>query len=180
MIPQQNNLSIEDLEEYDEYSELINLLWTLRNGTTELDSIIGEHLIEISLNDSKPGSLARNLLIANDMIDYCEPIYLSDNLKSAIVIPEKIPNKISCDQRLKIFPNPAKDYIIVSYDLCGLTGNFQIIISSPEGRPLFQQKITGVKKQYIISTEKLSSSIYFIQLANDNNTIESKSFLISR
>jgi len=137
-------------------------------------------LTELASRESKPGSLARNVLVANGIMDYIEPIYLSDDLKSAIVIPEKTHNKITCEERLKIFPNPAKDYVIISYDLSGLSGNFQITVSSLEGKPLFQRKIPGVKNQCIISTEKLSSSLYFIQLVTDNYTIVSKSFLITR
>jgi hypothetical protein len=180
MIPQLTDLSIEQMVDYEDYSSLIEILWSLEKDNSGLDSIKIGQLTDLLARNSKITYLARNVLVENGLMDYTEPIYLSDNLKSAIVIPEKTQNQISCDERLKIFPNPAQDYIIVSYDLCGLTGNFQIIISYLEGRPLFQQKIIGVKNQYIISTEKLSSSLYFIQLASDHNTIETKSFLITR
>jgi hypothetical protein len=179
-IPQQINMSPVDLDEFEDFSGLLSIIWQLKKGISCQDSLIELQLTNLSLKETKPGSLARNILIANDMIDYCEPIYVADNLKSAIVIHEMTQNQISCVERLKIFPNPAKDYVIVSYNLSGLSGNFQITLSSLEGRPLIQRKITGIKNQCIISTDELSSTLYFIQLVMDNTTIESKSFLITR
>ena len=84
---------------------MINLLWGLRNGSSKLDSLVEEQLINLSSNDSKPGSIARNVLIANGIIDYIEPIYLADNLKSSIVIPERTKKEISNDHRLKVQSN---------------------------------------------------------------------------
>ena len=164
LIPQQINFSQQDQEEYDEYSELMNLLWGLRNGSSALDSLVEEQLISLSSNDSKPGSIARNVLIANGIIDYIEPIYLADNLKSSLVIPENPKKENSNVHRLKVHPNPANEYIIVSYDLTGLTGDFQIIITSSEGKPIIHRSLTGIKNQIIISTVKISSSMYVVNL----------------
>ncbi len=142
--------------------------------------MVEEQLINLSSNDSKPGSIARNVLIANGIIDYIEPIYLADNLKSSIVIPERTKKEISNDHRLKVHPIPANEYIIVSYDLTGLKGEFRIMITSSEGKPIINRSLTGFKNQIIISTAQVSSSMYVINLVKGDDVIESMPVIITR
>jgi hypothetical protein len=180
LIPQLNNLSSEELAEFTRYTEFINLIWPLRNNDVIIDSLRINQLFILSQSESVPGTMARNFLVANEFMDYIEPIYLSDELKSTSIIPERPKNNADKNHRLKVFPNPAKDYIIVSYDLSDLAGNVTLRIYSTEGKPLFQYNIGGVENQIIISTESLSSSQYFIQLLNGIYVIESINFIISK
>jgi hypothetical protein len=179
-IPQLNDLSARELIEFNNYSELMNLLWPLRNCTINLDSITAIQLSSLAESSSLTGSLARNTLLAAGLTDYDEPIYLSDELKSTSINPVKPKNIADKNHRLKVFPNPAANYIIVSYDLTDLKGDFTLKICSTEGKPVYQQKIQGIKNQVIILTASFSSSLYYLQLFNGNHAIESINFIISK
>ncbi|MCK9401279.1 MAG: T9SS type A sorting domain-containing protein [Bacteroidales bacterium] len=178
MIPQLTNLTIEQTQDYEDYNFLMEILWPLKQGNDILDSLMVEQLTELKSRESKPGSLARNVLVANGITDYIEPIYLSDNLKSSLIIPDKHGNSKQKDNRLSIFPNPAKDYIIVSYDLSGKAGNPWIDIYSLEGKPCYRQSLIGSKNQIVIPMAKLASGVYSVQLVMDGEILESSKFVL--
>jgi len=180
MVPQLTNLTIGQTQDYDDCNSLMEILWPLEKGNKSLDSLMVERLTELSSRESKPGSLARNVLVANGIIEYVEPIYLSDNLKSSLIIPDKHGNSKQKDNRLIIFPNPAKDYIIVSYDLKGRLGKSSIIISSIDGKPCYKQNLYGTRNQAIISLSGYSSGVYCIRLENDGEILESEKFVLSK
>ncbi len=159
---------------------LMDILWSINQDASGLDSNKIEQLIDLSSSNTKPGCLARNFLVANGLINYCEPIVLADELKSSEAKPNRPRNISQKNSRLSIFPNPANEYIIVSYDLTGLKGDFRIIIASTEGKPLIQRGLTGIKNQIIISTEQISSSIYVVNLIKGEDIIESMPIIITR
>jgi hypothetical protein len=177
-IPQSSTLSDKQLLEYDDYSLLLEILWNLNQNTTNLDSTLIGPLSELMLHNLKPGYLARNVLIANGIIDYIEPIYLAEELKSASVKPNNPENNKSNKSNLLVFPNPAKNYIIVSYDLKERQGKPSIGISSMDGKPCYEQYIDGVKNQTIISLYGYSEGVYCIQLKNNGEVIESVKFVV--
>ena len=177
-IPQLNELTPDEIVEFEEYSELISLFWPLRAGIMNMDSISAGQLFALAGSKSIPGTLARNILVASGLTEYHEPIYLSTELKSSLVIPEKERNYLNVNQRLKIFPNPAQDYFILSYDLSGLQGNFGVDIINSEGNTLIYQKLSGTQNQIVISTVSLPSSPYTIRLITESSCIETVKFII--
>jgi hypothetical protein len=180
LIPQLTELSTEQVQDYNDYSTLATILWKIMNDSIAIDSNLSLQLYNLSLHSSKPGSLARNILVANRIIEYNEPLYLSSNLKCSIVIPDKPREGNLNNQRLKVFPNPATDYIVLSYDLSGLRGSVQLLVTSTDGKPLLMQELTGIKNQVVLSTKQLSSARYFVQLVDKSSLIESASFIIVR
>jgi len=177
-IPQFNELSPDELVEFDHYWELVSLLWPLRNGTMNLDSLTANQLFALIESNSLPGALARNMLVAAGLTEYQEPIYLSNELKSSIIKPEYKGSVSENNRRLKIFPNPAKDYFILSYNLTGLQGNFNVEIINSEGKILIRQILDSTINQIVISTSLLPSSPYTLRLMNENSSIETLKFII--
>ena len=118
-----------------------------------IDSITADQLSSLAESASGTGALARNTLLAAGLIEYHEPIYLSDELKSTSLITEKPKSIVEKNPRLKVFPNPAKDYIIVSYNLSNLEGDCTLQMYSVEGKPVYQRKIQGIENQVLISTK---------------------------
>ena len=142
------------------------------------DSLNAIQLFSLAESRSVPGALARNIIVAAGLAEYQEPIYLSDELKSLQVLPEKQLNHINNNQRLKVFPNPAKDYFILSYNLTGLQGNFNIEIINPEGKTLIRQSLSGTENQVIFSTASLPSSTYTLRLVNETSCVETIKVII--
>ncbi|MFA4864675.1 MAG: T9SS type A sorting domain-containing protein [Bacteroidales bacterium] len=179
-IPQSSTLTDKQMLEYDDYSLLLEILWNLNHNTTNLDSTLVGPLSELMSHNSKPGYLARNVLIANGIIEYIEPIYLAYELKSVFVNPNKSGDTKSYKSNLIVFPNPAKNYIIVSYDLKERQGKSSISISSIDGKPCYQEYLNGIKNQTIISLSGFSSGVYCIQLKNNGEIIGTVKFVISK
>jgi hypothetical protein len=179
-ILQLNDLSIEELVEFDKFSELASLSWSMRNGTMGLDSLTANQLSCIAESSAVPGTLARNMLVAAGLTEYQEPVYLSNELKSSIFKPENNRPASENFRRLKIFPNPATDYFILSYDLKDLRGNFDVEIINSEGKVLFRQRLSGIKNQTVIPTASLPASSYTLRLIKETTSIEALKFIIQR
>ncbi|HOX77553.1 MAG TPA: T9SS type A sorting domain-containing protein [Bacteroidales bacterium] len=179
-IPQLNELSPEQLQDFEDFSSLIEILWTLKQCNCELDSTIAEQLMLLVFRASKPGALARNTLVANGMLTYNEPIYLSDELKSGIVMPDKPFKGLQSEDRLQIFPNPAKEFIIVSYNLKNLNGQSSILINSIDGKPCYSLDLNGEINQVVVSLSTFSAGTYVIQLENKGKIIGSSTFVIAK
>jgi hypothetical protein len=164
--------------EHNDYSILIDILWSINQDASGLDSNKIEQLMDLSQNNTKPGCLARNVLVANGIINYCEPIVIADELKSTEAKPYRPRNISHSNSRLDVFPNPAKEYIIISYDLTGLQGNFYIEIINPEGKALIRQNLSGIENQVVISTASLTSSPHILRLISESSCIETIRFII--
>jgi len=167
------------MEEYNGYSTLFDILYSVKQDRNNLDSVNIGQLMDIISGYVYPGCMARNVLIANNIIEYNEPIYLAGELKSAEAKPDKSGNNARKNSRLTVFPNPAKDYIIVSYDLKGKQGYSSIILSNLEGKPCLSQDLTGIVNQMVIPLKGLASGIYLIHLVQNGMVIESKMFVKS-
>jgi hypothetical protein len=128
-------------------------------------------------------SLARNILIANNLYGYTEPIILPDETKSA---KQKTPikaGKINTLSFMNLFPNPSNQYIIVEYDLkdklsAGQTG--ELTITTIQGQKAINTSITKQVDQVLISTSTLPVGTYLITLKAFGKVIETKRFIIVR
>ncbi len=177
-IPQLADLSEKQMAEYNDYTILMNILWSINQDASDLDSNKMQQLMALSSSNTKPGCLARNILVANEIINYCEPVVLADELKSSEAKPNKHRNISQKNSRLSVFPNPAKDYIILSYDLTGLVGECIIIIFSAEGKLIYRHKINSTKNQIIISTENSPPGMYNVQLVDNCYVLETTKYLV--
>ena len=62
-----------------------------------------------------PGPWARNILIASSLLDYNEPIVNESTLKVSRKEKYHWTHSRTIAAEMKVFPNPAEDYIIVEY-----------------------------------------------------------------
>ena len=178
-ITQLNDLSEKQEVVFEDYSTMAEILWLTEPELTIQDSAQIEQLTDINSRNTKPGCLARNVLIANHIIDYTEPIYLADELKSMPTANRPDIKKIKKNTYLSVFPNPAKDYTIVSYDLKGRQGNSSIIISTLDGKACYKQDLTGNVNQVVIPLKRFSAGPYSIQLIKNGAILETVKLVIS-
>lgn len=127
-----------------------------------------------------PGVYARNCLLVYGLTDYSEPVYLSDNMKSApawqaIEPPARINQKL-----LKVFPNPAGSYFIIEYDLRETEGRAILLLSDLTGRSILSMVPEDKQNQQLISTDSYSTGLYILQLFINNELIESHKIEISK
>ncbi len=177
-IPQLANLSENQMAEYNDYSALLDILWSIKQYANGLDSNKTEQLMDLSSGNEKLNCLARNVLVANGIINYSEPIVLANELKLSQEKPIKPKNISQKNSYLSIFPNPAKDYIIVSYDLMEKQGNASIKISTLDGKPCLSNDLTGLVNQTVIPLSNLAPGTYCLQLLINGEVAESVKILI--
>lgn len=113
-----------------------------------------------------------------NLTDYNEPVILPDENQAKSARVRKNSLKSDTQSRLKLFPNPAKEYVIVAYNMEAEGG--MVRISSEEGKILMQVAVTGKANQRVIPLRALPSGRYYISLVSDGKTVESKILTIVR
>jgi hypothetical protein len=153
------------------------------------DSILIQDLQNLSENDiDLPGSCARNLLIAYGLIDYSEPIEFPDTSVAAPSLPilnkKKDQGKASNSNEsfIRVFPNPAKDYVIIEFLIAPKEPNSSVAIEINDASGILIEKIVTSKiyDQVLFKTSKLNKGIYLCVLKVNNQVIASNKFIISR
>ena len=93
-------------------------------------------------------------LPAANLTDYNEPVILPDENQAKSARVRKHSLKSNLQSRLKLFPNLAKEYVIVAYNM--ETEGGMVRISSEEGKILMQVAVTGKANQRVIPLRVLS------------------------
>lgn len=86
-------------------------------------------------------------------------------------------DKAEIDLAMKVFPNPASDFLILSIDKNEVT-DFSYKLLDMNGRLLFTQKIRD--RETTIPVGSLSPSIYILNIMEANRIIKTYKILVSR
>jgi len=146
-IPTQFELTASEAEAHSQITEYYTFLSDMAQqgkNVFEADSAQIATLIDLEVNQSGMANVyARNILLALNRMEYEEPIILPDLLKSSAAMDEykELLSKVAdAPGFIKVKPNPAKDYIIIEYELereadasieiNDITGNFEIFKQS--------------------------------------------------
>jgi len=84
---------------------------------------------------------------------------------------------------MKLFPNPANEFIIVEYNLkdkftIGQVG--EISVTSFQGQKLIKEMITKQQDEVLINTSTLSVGTYLCTLKLSGKVIETQRFIVVR
>jgi len=167
-------------ELYDDFDQLIDVFYELYQSGVGLDSISEVHkstLYQLADNTRNiAGAYARNILIKTDGYEYTEPIILpEEGLKSSSILFDLPDPENFTPEYVKIYPNPAKDYIIVEL----LTGNINgatLTLFDNQGRPVRTFEMPGKQQHYVLSIKALQTGIYYLKIEQNGKTLESKKF----
>ena len=79
----------------------------------------------------------------------------------------------------ELFPNPAKDYFTLSYDIGSSgEGTLTLNISDAQGRNMHFQDLKNVQDQLLISTEAYLPGIYLLTIFEGSRHIHSQTLTI--
>ena len=122
------------------------------------------------------GAYARNILIETDGYEYTEPIILpEEGLKSGSFVFDLPDAKTFKPEYVKLYPNPARDYIIVEL----MTGNVNgatVQMFDMQGKPVKNAEIPGQKQHYVLPIKELQTGIYYLKVEMNGKTLENKKF----
>ncbi len=181
-LPAQYSFNTYRQEMYDDYSQLINVYYELYQAGFGIDSLSESQKSALYLLadnvTNMAGGYARNILIEVDSLEYSEPIILPDaGLKSGSIVFDLPGIENFKPEYVKLYPNPAKDFIIVEL----LTGNIDgvnIEVYDIQGKYLFAKEIPGKKQHCILPIKKLKTGIYYLKVEMGNRPIKSKKFSV--
>jgi len=126
------------------------------------------------MNNNKANAFARNVLMFYDTLSYEEPIQYPSFLKSGSIIPI-LAQRPAERNSLTVYPNPAKDYIIVEL----MTGNVSgaiIRLFDNQGRPVRTVEMPAKQQHYVLQVKDLQTGIYYLKVEQNGKTLESKKF----
>jgi hypothetical protein len=126
-------------------------------------------------------SFSRNILIARGTMTYSEPILLPDPLKSGKEKRQYKTGKFTDKSYLKLFPNPARQYVIVEYNLKEqFTKNCEIslVVSNFNGIPLLRKYLYKQQDQEMIPTSAFINGPYVCILQVNGRIIGTQKFVV--
>jgi len=141
-------------------------------------------LMELATEGAEPvQTYARNVLLANNRISYQEPVNLPDETKSAPAGKDPKPAKSLAQGVLKLFPNPAQQYVIVEYNFTkelSTSENIFLTISSVTGSIIERRTIVKHQDQLLIDCRQLHSGSYICKMSCGKKTLGLGKFIIAK
>ena len=122
------------------------------------------------------GAMARNILIEVDGYDYTEPVIIPDvSIKSGNIVFD-LPNIESfAPEHVKIYPNPALDYIIIELNTGNPTGAIISLFDS-NGKRLRSVKVPAQQQNYVLGLKDIPTGIYVVKVDCNGKKLGSKKF----
>ncbi|MFU8844889.1 MAG: T9SS type A sorting domain-containing protein, partial [Bacteroidales bacterium] len=119
---------------------------------------------------------ATNMLIALGEVQYEEPVIMPDYLKSAGASGSQPGvDKTRKPQMLKVKPNPAKDFMIVEYEL-ETGGNILIEITDISGKPVHSMQAINTRDEVTVDTRHWKPGAHIVTLKLNGKPVESVKF----
>ncbi len=165
-------------------SLIIPILVNVETGEDTLENLPEYYinaLTNLSTNDrGLAGSIATAIRLHFDTTYiYDEPIYIYNNdttLKMAK--PIKKTNKPLSDQSyVKISPNPADEFITVSYNINETINGLRLFITDASGKTIFEKELNKAKDQQILIVRNYAKGNYICTLFNNGKPIMSGKFI---
>ena len=172
----------EEIERYNKMSSIIPILVRVEtdNSWDYVSETDKDTLIYLSENDrGLPGSIARALRLQFDeKFVYNEPIYTyeDETLKMAKPI-RKTHKALSNESYMKINPNPADEFIIISYNINDAINRLRLFITDASGKTIIEKELYKAKDQQMQTVKNYAKGNYICTLFNNGKPIKSVKFI---
>jgi hypothetical protein len=169
-------------QDYEDYFDILQLMNNNGWNANQLDSTSVNTLLNIMDNDHPLiSAYARGMLVKGGHINYTEQLLLPASYKSSPVYniyPSQI-KKPETDY-LKLFPNPAGNYVILEYDLREIFVNCKVIISDMNGKMVDSFMLKYKQNQIVLNLKNKPNGIYIFNLYAGNELLETEKLTISK
>jgi hypothetical protein len=177
-VSSQFNLTEEQQAEHQYLVELCTLLSGLNGALPDSTQLNGLNVIE-SANAGIGSVYARNILLALDKTEYSEPVILPGVLKSSEAIKyEQYLLSAGEMKYLEVFPNPAKDHVIISWKLDKSSTGIKIVITDNTGKTISEISVTSSENQQVFDTRNLKPGVYIATIYINGKQKDSAKFTI--
>lgn len=184
-IPATFSLDSEKLTAHNDIITFVSKAEALRQQGISIylpDSTTVAWLLDMMDNGSEPASnYARNILVAHSIVEYEPEIPLPDFNKSDLVKHRKRSNVTQQDEVIILHPNPAKDFVIINYDIQDLNlinAQALLTVTGIEGKVIETLSLQKNKDQVVFQLSDYTPGTYIISIYYSNRIIETKRLII--
>lgn len=181
-IPSQFSLNESQNAIHENYLAYFDVLQTMPDSNCQadqLDSASVSLLFELKeMGSSRTAALSRGLLVKGGFFKYIETINFPDLTKFTTIdiYPSNSVSKEFEEDKLRLFPNPAGDYVIAYYDLDPKYKAGEIHLIELKGTLLRSYYVNNGKDQIVMDLKDYPNGIYIITLNSRSQVIDSKKF----
>lgn len=181
-IENQFNLTSNQLAEYNHLQDYLSISSQWQENDFDFNSLSENQLSQLDHLEFNANGLgkvyARNIRLELGESKYQEPYILPNLNKSTQTQLEEeiIMESLEDFHYINLFPNPAKDYIIVEYQLENKLESAMLQISHVSGKVLMNFPINEFQNQETIDIRELKSGNYIISLISNGKVLESSTF----
>jgi len=122
---------------------------------------------------------ALGILVANNQLEYNEPYLEPDLTKSEEVRKPRVKAENPGLAYLKVYPNPAKDFVTIEYNTWNDKTQGVIEVIDESGRKVFSKNLGRQFDQIIIDTRNFKPGNYIIRLVSGSKYIGTTNVIIS-
>ena len=180
-------------EEYADYITLVNIYTSLKqNDKTwkDMNNMQKQALQSLAGKQRNCADIyAVNILRLTDSLQYEEPIILPGEGDLIFAIGNHPQQQQQSEQLLinsignttttfNVYPNPAKDFIMVEYSLTEDINNACIEIVDLTGKKIKHIVLSSNQKQLVIDSKGMKNGIYYLYLTNDGAVVKQSKITI--
>lgn len=165
-------------EQYAQNSSYFNLMIELSESSINIQDLTEQQLSLLeeleNAGDGNAKVFARNINVNLGRSAYQEPYLLPNLNKSAQaqLQEDELMEHLDDFHYIQVFPNPAKDYIIIEYNLEQESEQAFIQLTDLSGKVIYQENISGLKDQKHIDTRSYKAGNYMLSLISNQNVLE--------
>jgi len=184
-IPQQFDLSSSQATIHQHWNEMLEVMLAMKSDSLmiqDLDTTQLATIVDLAIYEDLPGCLSRNILQYLSIAETA-PYYLlpADELKAANIKPSPKKDVPSIEQPLfKIYPNPAKNHIIVEYNIIDISSDGLLTIYSQDGKLQLIKTLDQNKHHFIINTKNWSGGLYFFNFITQDHLNQTGKIIIAK
>jgi hypothetical protein len=170
-----------DLTLIENFGDYINFRENLGNrNLAQLDSTEIAYLQTLANNKGRVAGYAQNILCFFYDICYEKELPYGNPQNKAMMIPSKN-NQEELNNilyNIKIYPNPAKDYASIFWEIYDELNNLRYNVVDLNGREQLNGVLSNNKGEQVLDTRKLRNGVYIIGIYNNNQLKVSKKLVV--
>ena len=176
-IPKKYAYRAAELKNHKDFVGFFAIIKDMRKSNKTIHDLSKEQIILLyamqQTDRNYTAAYARAILsrIDKDFV-YHEPILFPDEEAPLKTVKDKPkPKQLKVENALKVYPNPAKEYFIVEYDLTDNLNNAVFEMIDATGRLVKSIQTNKPNDQLLIKTEGMLSGLYYCRLRNNQKQI---------
>lgn len=149
------------------------------SGNPAIDSSALEILNSFLQSESDEVSIAaKGLMVAHNLFIYHEPYLVPELFKDVEVDKPAKGNRNQRSSSIKVYPNPARNFITLVYQLEDMTSANELRIMDATGKVVWLKALTREKDQVVVNTHDFKPGAYFVQLVQKDKIVCSSKFVV--